>query len=126
MLEKLKFPHIRVFSTKLDPNPKTFDPHDDSTIEQYGKIPTLYTKYILRSESSEDFVMDVPSDDESSDLEEIMKTLGKSNEDILSSIAEWIPKKLKTEIFPRVLFLGTGAADSFMLRNSSGTLVHLS
>lgn len=36
------------------------------------------------------------------------------------------PPKLKDETFPRFLFLGTGAADSFLLRNSSGILVHTS
>ncbi|XP_055306097.1 zinc phosphodiesterase ELAC protein 2-like [Sitodiplosis mosellana] len=113
-----------LLSTKLDINPRIFDPSDESS-DKYGKIPMLYSKYILRGEPKEDVELETSSDEESSDFEEILKDLNESPKDALPLCTQEVPIKLKDEKFPRILFLGTGAADSYALRNSSGTLVHL-
>lgn len=109
---------------KLETNPKIFNPLDDS-VKSYGKIPMLYSTYIFRSIPKDDSELDESSDGESSDLEEMLKLL-KESEDELPTSTQNIPLKLKDEQFPRILFLGTGASDSFLLRNSSAILVHMS
>lgn len=108
---------------KLDTNPRIFNPIDEP-VENYGKIPMLYSKYIFRSIPKDDLELEESSDDESSDLDAMLKSL-KESENALPTSTQNIPLKLKDEQFPRILFLGTGASDSFLLRNSSAILVHL-
>lgn len=98
---------------ELDPNPKIFNPFDGSA-EQYGIMPILYSKYILRQKPREGIELQgVPSDDEHFQKSHEYAQLPK------------IHPKLKDEKFPRFLFLGTGASHDYLLRNSSGILVHL-
>lgn len=114
-----------------------------STAKKEGTIPKFYNKYILRNELTEN-CFDMDSDDEmddkmdndtdtekgsgsgsDTDLENIGEVLGQTN-DMLEICKEKVPPKLRNEVFPRILFLGTGAADSFLLRNSASILVHIS
>lgn len=118
----------KTFSTKLDLHPKIYDPNDNS-IEQDGNNPTFYNTYILREVAKKGPTIgfskhnSIDGKCESGDVNEI---LSKVSDRELQMNAQNTTLKLKKEIFPRILFLGTGAADSYDLRNSSGTLVHLS
>lgn len=108
---------ITIISMKLDTNLKTYTPDD---ADKYGKTPTLFTKYVFR---------EWPGYDSDSDDEKLANKLDESMsmiEEKPNTNATNVPLKLKDEQFPRILFLGTGAADSFLLRNSSAVLVHIS
>lgn len=111
---------------KLDANPKIFDPSDKSA-EKFGKIPTLFTKYILRYQPKEhdDEELDDDSSREDAETFELNEALGIKDEDDSELCTQIVPPKLTNEQFPRILFLGTSSGDSFILRNSSGILVHL-
>lgn len=115
-------------STKLDLHPKIYDPNDNS-IEQYGNTPTFYNTYILRGVAKKGRTIEISehnSIDGESESGDVNVILSKVSNRELQRHAQNTTLKLKNEIFPRILFLGTGAADSYDLRNSSGTLVHLS
>lgn len=112
---------------KVDPNPNVFDPSDDSA-ERFGKIPTLFTKYILRyqpKEHEDDVIYDDDCSKEDAEIYALNEALGIKDEDDSELYAQVVQPKLKNEQFPRILFLGTSSGDSFLLRNSSGILVHL-
>ena len=127
---------------RLDPDPKTYCPNDASTNTDPDPIPTLFTKYIfwdhLRVDCDDKGVKIGQSYDKDNEnegfsiedvtVEELDRALGVKEEtqDSKSQLIEPIQSKLKDEQFPRILFLGTSAAGSFPLRNSSGILVHLS
>lgn len=117
------------FSLKLDANPKIYNPNDE-TSKDYGQIPTLYTKYVLRDRTKEnDFDSDDEDDLTSAEeiiLKELNEALGIKEEDDRELYNQIVTPKLRNEIFPRILFLGTSSGDSFLLRNSTGILVHLS
>lgn len=108
---------------KLDVEPKVHDPND-ATLKDYGKIPTLYTTYLLRGDPKE-YAPPVFSDDEQ-DEEDISHTVFDETKEDYIDIYKPPPLKLVNEQFPRILFLGTGAASACLFRNSSGVLVHLS
>lgn len=96
--------------------------------EKYGKLPELSKKYYLQA-------LDRDENEESND-EEDAKVLNEALGTITESLEtkshheidlsnQMITPKLNDEQFPRILFLGTGAADSYHLRNSTGILVHI-
>lgn len=128
---------------RLDPDPKTYCPSDDSSKNAaLDETPTLFTKYIFwnrpKDECDDKDVNDgqkYDNDDENDglSLEDVtVKELDRAlrlkevEEDSKNLFIQPIQSKLKDEKFPRILFLGTSAAGSFPLRNSSGILVHLS
>lgn len=114
---------------KLDPHTEIYNPNDE-TSKDYGRIPTLYSKYVLREKTKEnDFDNDDEDDLTSAEaiiLKELNEVLGIKDEDDRELYSQIVTPKLKDEIFPRILFLGTSSGDSFLLRNSTGILVHLS
>lgn len=113
---------------KLDTSYKTFDPYNKSS-KTDGNEPTFYNKYILRGVNElnsvkKDVADDGISDEESESFRMVEAIDTKSEKFQLHT--QNVPLKLKDEKFPRILFLGTGASDSFFLRSSSAILVHLS
>lgn len=111
-----------IFSMQLDPNPKVYKPdanHDEPS--------TFYTKYVYREQPADwTFAKGetLPYDDIASD--EFSQILDENESNGNAVLTQPIPLKLKDEQFPRILFLGTSSADSYLLRNSTGILVHLS
>lgn len=107
---------------QFDPNPKIGRSND----ENIDKTPTLYTKYIFREQLDDYTVVRTETQryDEIAN-EEFSRILSAQNDNDISS-TDAVPLKLKDEQFPRILFLGTSSADSYLLRNSTGILVHLS
>lgn len=110
------------YSMKLDTNHKIFEPNNEAA-EEIGKVPTLFTKYVLREIPAADADLEEPNDPI---LEELNEVLNFEREQKTELFAMNAPLKLQNEQFPRILFLGTGAADSYLLRNSTGILVHIS
>lgn len=114
---------------KLDANPKIYDPNDE-TCQKFGRIPMLYTKYILRRQQEDEKYFSSSYDEldtaEESRLAEFNKMLEITVENEQELYQQTVPSKLINEEFPRFVFLGTGSGDSDILRNSSGILVHLS
>lgn len=108
---------------KLESNHITYNPNNAST-KGLGKIPIFYRKYILRGDLEETIHSEDSGED--TDTEEFDGMLDKTNECLNEIYTQISPSKLIDEQFPRILFLGTGSADSFQLRNSTGILVHLS
>lgn len=127
---------------RLDPNPKIYCPNDDSDQNAVAdETPTLFTKYIFWNQPREKCVNDDENDGQKYDnddenglsMEDVtVKELNRAlrvkeeEEDSKNLFVQPVQSKLKDEKFPRILFLGTSAAGSFPLRNSSGILVHLS
>lgn len=108
---------------QLDPSPKIYTPNETSS-ENSAKTTTLYTKYVFREQPA-DWVIKgdtIPYEDIAS--EEFSQVLSVKEDGLLTQ--QPVPLKLKHEQFPRILFLGTSSADSYLLRNSTGILVHLS
>lgn len=111
---------------QLNPHPRIFNPNDES-IEQFGKTPALYSKYIFheqpdesKSKQSDSILYEDIANDE-------FNQILNAKDDIENGLlTQPVPLKLKDEQFPRILFLGTSSADSCLLRNSTGILVHLS
>lgn len=126
---------------RLDPDPKIYCPSNDGDEStKFDATSTLFTKYVFWSQTNDDNC-DTNSDrkhdnDDDTDglsfedntVKELDRALqGKEvEENSGSQLIQPIQPKLKDEKFPRILFLGTSAAGSFPLRNSSGILVHLS
>lgn len=105
---------------QLDPNPpKICRPTD----EHIDKTPALYTKYVFR-EQPNDYTVIKSEAQRYDDIAnaEFDRVLVSQN----GLHTQSAPLKLQNEQFPRILFLGTGSADSYLLRNSTGILVHLS
>lgn len=109
---------------QLDPNPKIYTPNEKSNDE----TSTLYTKYVFREQPANWTYMKgdtIPYEDIASD--EFSQVLNGTENDGNGLLTQHpIPLKLKDEQFPRILFLGTGSADAYLMRNSTGILVHLS
>lgn len=112
---------------KLDPNPKIYMPNDESR-ENFDGTHTLYTKYVIREQPDDYTVVQhecLPYDDIAND--EFNQILNESNDNGHHGLPTQSGSlKLQHEQFPRILFLGTSSADSYLLRNSTGILVHLS
>lgn len=112
---------------KLDAHPKVFDQSAES-VQKFGKLPTLFTKYILRFQPKEYDDEEEVDDDcckEDTEIYALNEALGIKDEDDNELFTQVVMPKLENEQFPRILFLGTSSGDSFILRNSSGILVHL-
>lgn len=121
---------------RLDPDPKIYARSDDGgTNAGLDEISTLFTKYIFWKQPRDD-CDDNDDENDGLSLEDVtVKELNRSlrvkgeneeEEDSKNLFIQSVQPKLKDEKFPRILFLGTSAAGSFPLRNSSGILVHLS
>lgn len=106
---------------KLDTNTKTYTPND-AAADKCGKNPTFFSKYILRELPQDDVDPENDEDFFSQELNEVLSLSEQKPDNYMTDA----PLKLKDEQFPRILFLGTGAADSYLLRNSSAVLVHIS
>lgn len=122
----------------LDPDPKVYRPSD----VELNETPAFFTKYIFWDQPSENCGDKAANsgrrseNDDGNDslsfedvtVEELDRALTVEEEDDgnPNQLAQPVPPKLKDEQFPRILFLGTSAAGSFPLRNSTGILVHLS
>lgn len=119
------------FSMKLDPSPTVCTLNEESCKTVDG-TSTLYTKYVFQAQPDE--LMETkpePFDDIASDEFNRILTVKKGAEeddegDNNGLFTQPVPLKLEDEQFPRILFLGTSSADSYLLRNSTGILVHLS
>lgn len=108
---------------KLDMEPLAFDPNNAES-KNYGKAPMLYSTYLLRGDPKE-YISSVFDGDEEG-AEGMEQMLNETKIDYRKILKQEPPLKLIDEQFPRILFLGTGASNSFLYRNSSGILVHLS
>lgn len=112
------------FSMQLDPNPspRVYKPNANN-----DESSTCYTKYVFREQPA-DWTYTrgdtLPYDDIASD--EFSQILDENESTSHAVLTQPTPLKLKDEQFPRILFLGTSSADSYLLRNSTGILVHLS
>lgn len=107
---------------QLDPNPRVYRPN-----ENHDESSTFYTKYIFREQPADwTFIRGetLPYEDIASD--EFSEILNGNESNGNAVLSQPPPLKLKDEQFPRILFLGTSSADSYLLRNSTGILVHLS
>lgn len=120
----------------LDPDPQIYTPNDVDSSLSADKSATFFTKYIFWNYNDNDANDDDEDDEvslEDATIDELNRALAvKEVEDekdinkVRMQSACPPPSKLVDEQFPRILFLGTSAAGSFPLRNSSGVLVHLS
>lgn len=128
---------------QLDPHPKVYylngDTNNGNTNATLDQNLTFFTKYVFWNQPKDND--DVQRDDnniglsiEDATVNAMDRALKVTDEEENSADepsplvmrSSKPPLKLKDETFPRVLFLGTSAAGSFPLRNSSGILVHLS
>lgn len=120
--------NLNFSSMKLNAKPKIYDPMKKAA-ETYGKIPTPFDRYILRNQVKENDDDGTDDDEDLSrehiEIEKINEALGVKTEDNNELYSQVVTSKLKDEQFPRILFLGTSSGDSFLLRNSSGALVHM-
>lgn len=108
---------------ELDPSPKTYTMPDDETSQKCVGTHTLYTNYVIREQPNDYTTVN--------DETESYDAIAKSEFDQVLKESPDLPTqsgslKLQNEQFPRILFLGTSSADSYLLRNSTGILVHLS
>lgn len=94
---------------KLDAKPIIYEPTEKSA-EIYGKIPTPFTKYILRNQpkEQEDDVTDDGDDlsREYLEIKELNEALGVKSEEYGELYNQVVTPKLTDEQFPRILFLG--------------------
>lgn len=108
------------------PGPVIYDPRDE-VCEKNKAQPRLYTKYIFQHGTDIKTISDEIFDDEEHKgaVEEI-----RENEQQLSDPTIYTQyetgDRLKNEVFPRIVFLGTGSASSQVHRNSTAILVHIS
>lgn len=118
---------------KLNPNPKIFTPNVGLN-GKFDETSTLCTTYVFR-EQPDDWtgIQSEAIPYENIATEEFNQILaakddGVEDDDADNRLmhAQSVPLKLTDEQFPRFLFLGTSSADSYLLRNSTGILVHLS
>lgn len=124
----------------LDPDPQTYCPNvvdnnsNSVANEEQDKSLTCFTKYIFWNEPNEKCDDKDANEDEDDEVSLEDATINELNRALRVKEVEaekhikkvLMQRKLMDETFPRVLFLGTSAAGSFPLRNSSGILVHLS
>lgn len=128
-------PNVNSFVTKLhffvdqkihpllaipsDPDPVIYDPTSE-TADENDTVPKLYTKFIFHAISEKKFINDEMNAIAMREMEN-SKINGINNINLQNEL-----DTTSNEVFPNVVFLGTGSACSQLNRNSSGILVNIS
>lgn len=106
-----------------DPEPVIYDTTSE-TADKHDTAPKLYTKFVFHKMTDNKFADGEKFDDKMQQF--AMREIEDSKTNGINIHLRNESQNIANEVFPNVVFLGTGSACAQYNRNSSGILVNIS